>query len=196
MTNHPGDEMLLAYAADEAGAAAAAAIGDHLAHCRRCSATVAGYRLVRDLVRADAGPPPEAVARVKALFAGTVGAARRIVAEVTFDSWGVLAPGLAGVRGGLAGRQLVWTSSDAEVDLQLAPSPRGEWNLIGQVAADDLTDTTVELVTPGGAGGDRKATADPFGMFEFDVPPGRYDLLVRLPQAVLVLPNLEVGVRA
>jgi len=205
MAEHPSDEELLAMA----GEATTLTAGDraHLQACPVCADRLAAYRLVHATLRADDrfAPPPATLARAKALFAGArqptlveqardlVAAARRLVAELTFDSWGMLAPGLSGVRGGLAARQLVWMSGDVEVDLQISPAqPEGAWSLLGQVAMPESGKASVTLLDAGGAAAAR-AEADPYGMFELAAPAGRYDLTVTLPDAVLVLPGLEVG---
>ena len=122
-----------------------------------------------------------------------VRAAARLVDELTFDSWGVLAPGLSGVRGGLGARQLVWMSGDIEVKLQISPAQaEGPGTLLGQVAGSEPETASVALVDEAGAATAR-ADADPYGMFELAAPAGRYDLTVTLADAVLVLPGLVVG---
>ncbi len=207
MANHPSDDVLLAMA----GGATMPPAGEiaHLDDCPVCADRLTLYRLVRATLGEDArfAPTAATLARAKALLgceqraspvrqaAEVVASARRLVAEVVFDSWGVLAPGLSGVRGGLTARQLVWMSGDVEVDLQIAPAqPAGAtWSLLGQVASPDaLAPASVDLLDAGGTT-TAHAEADPYGMFELAAPAGRYDLTVTLAGSVLVLPGLMVG---
>jgi anti-sigma factor RsiW len=207
MSVHPvDDDHLLAYVGNQLDAAAAAVVGAHLSGCADCAATVGRLRLVADTVRADAAavPPPQVIARAKALFAPNrlrlardlVGPLRRIVAQLTFDSRGGQAAALAGFRGGTASYQLAFAGAGAEVDLQLEPplEPGSGWQLLGQVATDEApAPIVVEIVAAGEDAVVARTTTDEHGVFNFAAPAGRYDFVVTLPDLMLVLPNLDVG---
>jgi hypothetical protein len=208
---HPiGDEVLLAFAAGDAGSLgqAAAAVAAHVAVCPNCAATVRRYRLAEATVRADArcGPSPAALARAKAAFApappapvaAPVGALRRIVARLTFDGRAD-GFGMAGVRGGHElGRdsfQVAYESEVGEVDLQVEPEDEavGTWRLLGQLSTEEERRARVALAPAGGEAAVAETEADPDGMFDLVAASGRYDLLVRLPETELVLPDLNLG---
>jgi hypothetical protein len=208
---HPiGDEVLLAFAAGVAGplGQAAAAVAAHVAGCPDCAATVRRYRLVEATVRADAasGPSPAALARAKAAFApappapvaAPVGALRRVVARLTFDAR-VDTYGMVGVRAarelGRDSFQVAYESEVGEVDLQIEPEDdaAGTWRLLGQLSTEGEGQAQVALAPAGGEGAVAEADADADGMFDLVAASGRYDVLVRLPEAELVLPGLDLG---
>lgn len=66
MKDHLHDEQLVAYVSDELDRADATVVADHVG-CARCAVTVARYRIVRDLVRADETVLPPAATIVRAL---------------------------------------------------------------------------------------------------------------------------------
>lgn len=209
---HPADEALFAWAAgDRAGRDD---VGVHVAGCASCRETVASWALVEEVVRADAAEPVPAATRARAvaLFAAApflapapdplaaardaIERVRRLVASITFDSWGALAPGFAGVRGAAGGeRQLSWAAGEMEIDLQATRTANGLWALLGQVAAPEGTAIrAVELAPAGREDAPIAAVApDEFGGFALAAEPGAWDVLVRLDDALVVLPGLEVG---
>lgn len=201
-------ETLIAYAAGELAETEAAPVAAHLAADPEAAAVVARYRAVRDTVAGDDSVPPPAavVARAKAIFprgeratAAPLANLRRVVATLGFDSRRGLA--LAGYRGGGGeGYRLAYESEAGEVDLQLEPpgdptgAPASPWRLLGQVdLAEETPGIRVALAQPGAAAPAAEAEADPHGVFAADVSPGRYELTIALPTAVMVVPNLEVG---
>jgi hypothetical protein len=106
-----------------------------------------------------------------------------------------VSPALAGFRGG-GDRHLTFVAGSVQVDLRLRPpAALGDaWRVQGQVDADALLPATEVDIVP--AGEDEvvaRTTADEHGMFDLAAPAGRYDLLVRLPFALQVLPGLELG---
>jgi anti-sigma factor RsiW len=202
-TKHPSEERLIAYASDELRGGDATAIADHLVGCAACAGTVARYRMVRDFVRADEAfaPPVAAVTRAKSLF--TVPAPppardlfaplRRIVAELVFDSGGPT-PALAGFRG-TGDRHLTYEAEAVEIDVQATPvEPEGEWRLLGQLAADrELGPVALEVVPAGGREAVASTVSDEHGVFQVQVPAGTYEVVARLPDVEVVVPDLELG---
>lgn len=207
MTGPPvsiSDDELLAFGGDELEPTRAAAVAARVAASAEAAATVGRYRLARAVVRADAaeGPSAAAVARAKGIMpkrspvADLLSTLRRVVAEVTFDNRAGGAAALAGFRGGMSAYQVAFAGGGAEVDLQLDPPAEAEqrWRLLGQVTTDDDAPATILLTMA--AGGERpvaETTADEHGMFGLAALPGRYDLLVRVHEMLIVLPDLEIG---
>lgn len=202
------DEDLISFAADDPGLANATAVAGHVAVCPECAATVARYRLVRQAVRADAAlaPSPAALAHVRAL-AGGLGRAqpapaspfaglRRLVAALGFD--GLTRPAFAGLRGADQGYQLAYAVDGIEIDLQVDPPPAGgdRWQVMGQLAGTaGVAETDVVLAEPGGDDPFVRTTTDDDGLFSFEAAAGTYDVLLRLPEGLLVLPGLALGRR-
>lgn len=208
IAQHPSGEQLVAFASVESDSMDAMAIADHVARCAGCAGTVARYRMVQDVLRAvDAPEPPAAVvARAKNLFAAAarhevdtepdhLAGLRRVVARLVFDSGAGLAPALAGFRGG-GDRHLTYVAAAVQVDLRLRPPAAlgGAWSVQGQVDADKhVPATAVDMVRAGEEDTVARATTDEHGMFALAAPAGLYDILVRLPCALQVLPGLELG---
>lgn len=206
MTGQPiAYETLLAYAAGELAEAEAAPVAARLAVDPEAAAVVARYRAVRDTVAGDDGitPSPALLARAKAIFprpqreaTGPLASLRRVVAKLNFDSRGGLA--LAGYRGSAAaaGYQLAYESEAGDLDLHVEPAgdPAAPWRLLGQVGVDEETPgIRVALAQPGAASPAVEADVDRHGVFATEVTPGKYELTITLPTAVVVVPELEVG---
>jgi anti-sigma factor RsiW len=208
MTKHPvSDNALFAYALGDADLPDRATIAAHVDACPACAARLARIELVRTTVQVDAAlrPSPAALTRVKALAAVRVRAAeperessllaslRRLAAALTFDSRA--APALAGLRGATDGYVLAFATDELDVDLQIEPVGGMEgarWRLTGQIDTAIPT-VVVALAEPGSVRPLFSAAVESDGMFEFEIAGGTYDLLVQLAEAVVVVPNLEVG---
>lgn len=203
------DERLLAYAAGELTAAEAAALAP-LLDAAPARAAVARYRAVRAILHADdsVAPPAAVLARAKAIFParaapreadhrlGLLTAARRLVADLTFDSGGGLAPALAGFRGGGTSRRLVFEANGMVVDLQVEPPLDHEqrWQIMGQVETDILDGGLVVGLAPlDDEGAAIAVTTDAHGGFHLSALAGRYNIFVRIEDAIVVLPNLVIG---
>lgn len=203
MRNHPIPyERLIAYAAGDLDGSAAAAVAAHLTVCAECAATVARFQAVGTTFRSDdsEAPPTATLARAKGLFARrrpTPDAEwlQRVIARLTFDSRSALA--LSGARGVGGGYQLSFESRVADVDLELEPPEEpaaGRWQVLGQVVAhEDVPVRMVGLAPLEGTSPILQTDADASGFFTLYASPGRYDLLVSLPTALLVLPDIEIG---
>lgn len=203
-----GDERLLAYAAGELDAAQAAAVKARLAVSPEQAATVARYQAVRAILRRDdsVAPPATVLARARAIFPaatatgpvqwlGLTDAVRRVVAELTFDSGRGQAPALAGFRGGDPARHLVFEAEGTIVDLHLEPLADEDqrWLITGQVETGASAPGVVVGLIPELYDASAFAvTTDAHGGFHFTVAAGRYTILIRLPESVVVLPNLVI----
>jgi hypothetical protein len=201
--SHPTDEQLLDYADDPSGALAH--LARHVSDCDACSAYVAIQAMLTTAIRADhAAAPPAAVllqaqqlmaerpaSAVADLLAKVTAPARRIIAEVIFDSWGTLAPGLSGVRGVAVVRHLTLAAGPAEFDLRLTPpvAPKKTWSLLGQISSDDPV-SQIELISRKAA--PVTAAADTGGMFRAELPEGDWDVIMHMKDFVYVLPKLPV----
>jgi hypothetical protein len=209
MTQSDIDEArLLAYAAGELDTAMAADVEAVLKASPELAATVARYRAVQAILRADdsVAPPAPVLARAKAIFPvraepaapdhllGLFDTVRRVVAELTFDSGGAM-PALAGFRGGGVSRQLVFEADGTVVDLQLEPPIDHEqrWQIIGQVETAALEDGLVVGLAPLDDEGSALAvTTDTHGGFHLSALAGSYNIFVRIEDSLVVLPNLVI----
>lgn len=207
------DERLFAFAAGKLDPAETAAVTRALASNPEQAASAARYQAVAAIARADdaLAPPAAALARAKAIFPPQPGpvatdrlrsmrdALRSVVAELTFDSGGGLAPAQAGFRGGEAEvRQLVFESDGAVIDLHLEPArePGARWRLQGQVetVAAAEAEGLVVVLAPVAAGQAAVAvTTDLHGEFHVQAAPGQYTILVRVLDTLVELPNLVIG---
>ena len=206
---HPELDDLLAYADGHSTMEGLDISGlkTHLASCDDCAGIVALYQLVAGTVRGDAltAPSPAVLARAKALFPEQ-GAARqsplqdvlqpvrRVLADLIFDSYGGVTPGLAGFRGG-GDRHMTFVAEAVQIDLHLqAPVMRGGvWQIHGQVDAASAVSSLVDMVHAGDEQAVARVRTDEQGMFALEAPAGQYDLLVRLPDVIHVLPGLSIG---
>ena len=203
MSDHPELAQLLTLASGDQGDVTADEAA-HVAGCALCAETVARYRLVAATLQNDDAPAPShaALTRAKALFSvqpraeapDILAPLRRIIAELVFDSGG-MTPQLAGFRGG-GDRHLTFVVDAVQIDLRLQPPVdlEGSWHIHGQLDADDLLPVaTVDLVLTREDLAVVRTETDEVGMFSLAAPAGRYDILVRLPDLIQVLPGLDLG---
>lgn len=203
--NHPSLDDLLTYATGSVAGLDTSSLTTHLTSCGECAGIVARYQLVAETVRADAlaTPSPEVLARARSLFQRSgpespvsdfLQPVRRVLAELIFDSFGGLTPSLAGFRGS-GDRHMTFVAESVQIDLHVqAPVTRaGIWQLHGQVDAVASSDSMVDLVYAGEEDAVARVRTDDQGMFALEAPAGRYDLLVRLPDVIHVLPGLSIG---
>jgi len=212
MVRHPiSDERIIAFAAGELNDVEVAAVAAHVAGCAACTATAARYRGARSTLRGDASvdPPASVVARAKRLYrpprpatpADPFATLRRVLARWTFDSRPGLELALGGMRGATPGYRLGFEDETAAVDLLIEPPAVGaadQWRIVGHVdAAPDQPRPTGSqervAVAVRNAAVTVATDADEHGAFSLLAPTGRYDLLVRLPDHVLVLPDVAIG---
>lgn len=205
--NHPDDVLLIAHAAGDLAMVDAMPVIAHLVGCPECARTVERYAIVRGVVRADdsVDAPESLMAGVFAMFAAarpTIASrvaqafapARRIVAELVFDSWARTAPGFAAVRGEADGRQFSWIAGELDVDVQVLPAEPGATSLrlVGQVGGQQGAVGSVALTRESG---EQVAAAAPdaFGAFSLTAPAGVYDLEMTIDGALVILPGVAVG---
>ncbi|MGI9254974.1 MAG: hypothetical protein ACR2J8_14620 [Thermomicrobiales bacterium] len=206
-TNHPDHEALIAHAAGELEQNETMVIVAHLVGCDLCARTVARFAAAREAVRTDdaVAVPMTALTSVYALFtsaqpgiAGRVQQAvaplRRLVAEITFDSWGKRAPGFAAVRGAADGRQFSWSAGDLDIDVQVLPAEPGaaSHRLVGQIGGQDGPVVSVALARENGQQV-ALARPDEFGAFALEAPVGAYDLEMIVDGALVIVPGVEIG---
>lgn len=207
MNGHPTDNDLIAYAFGDPDQRNDLDLAGHLTACPACAATLATFALVQSTVRIDATLVLSAatVARVKALIAdrrepaaepsSMFATLKRVVATLTFDGRSAVA--FAGLRGATDAYVLRYAHGEIDVDLEIAPSGDEEtdhWVVTGQVSAADPTGPLdLAIAMPGSTQPVVQLLSDDDGMFFANVARGRYDLLIRFADHVIVAPDLEVG---
>ena len=122
-------------------------------------------------------------------------AVNRVLASLAFDSWAP-APVLA-VRGVPSEtRQMLFSASGRDIDLRVIPAA-GQFALSGQVLGPDRAGTVELTVAEGdevGATTLRTAPLDDLGEFRLDgLQAGRYTLLLRVVDADIELPPIDIG---
>ena len=135
--------------------------------------------------------------------------ARRLVAELAFDSWAqpMLAHGMRSARAPT--RHLLFSAEGRDVDLRvipnaasysiagqiLGPDDAGSIELVAELGADLAADLEADLATDRArSGAALTAQLDALGEFRIDsVPPGRYVMTLRLAAGDIVLPAVNVG---
>ena len=185
----------LANIADELSQPAAVTL-QHLATCSHCAKELQTLRQAIGLMRIDdvENAPASLITNAKAMFRGR-GANRepsrlaRVLAALTFDS--LTAKPAFGLRSGVsAGRQLVYSTEMADIDLRVSPQS-GEWEIAGQILGSSQSGGKVNL-----AGGGFSASADLNELAEFgfqSVPSGIYTMFVHLPELEIEIPPLQLG---
>jgi anti-sigma factor RsiW len=188
-------EELIALAAGELSGDRRTEILRHLEGCPACAATVATFQTVREVVRADAVAAPSAamLERVKRLAMpdavtekrSIVDAIRRVVASLVFDG----RQPVAGLRGSASGHGLVYSAGDIDIDLRIEARPGGRFAVTGQIGLPDersvrgVAFTSMETV---------EAPVDETGFFAIELDGGAYELLVRLDDEELVVPEVSI----
>ena len=113
----------------------------------------------------------------------------RVLASLTFDS--LTAKPAFGLRSGAsAGRQLVYSTETADIDLRVSPQS-AEWEIAGQILGSSQSGGTVNLESDSFS-----ASADLNELAEFgfqSVPSGIYQVFVHLPELVIEIPPLQLG---
>src|SRR6185369_4867698 len=175
---------------------ASAEIVQHLAACSHCSQELRAIRQTLALMKSDhtEAAPVELVNYAKNLFRGQRVAPKpslveRVLAVLAFDSLTV-APGF-GLRSGLAGgRQLIYATEMADIDLRVSPQS-GEWEIAGQILGSSHSEGKVNLESDAFSA---SVNLNELSEFSFQsVPRGTYRMFVHLPNVEIETPPLEVG---
>ncbi len=168
----------------------------HLSTCSHCAKELQTLRQAIGLMRIDNvdNAPASLIKSAKAMFRNR-GANRepsrlaRVLAALTFDS--LTAKPAFGLRSGAStGRQLVYSTEMADIDLRVSPQS-GEWEIAGQILGSSESRGNVKLV-----GDTFSASADLNELAEFgfqSVPSGIYTMLVHLPELEIEIPPLQLG---
>ncbi|HXS02510.1 MAG TPA: hypothetical protein VN724_18200 [Pyrinomonadaceae bacterium] len=168
----------------------------HLTTCSHCAKELQTLRQAIGLMRIDDvdNAPASLIKSAKAMFRNR-GANRepsrlaRVLAALTFDS--LTAQPAFGLRSGATtGRQLVYSTEMADLDLRVSPQS-GEWEIAGQILGSSESRGNVKLVSD-----TFSASADLNELAEFgfqSVPSGIYTMLVHLPELEIEIPPLQLG---
>src|ERR1043165_2786715 len=185
----------LADVADELSQPAAGTL-QHLATCSHCAKELHTLRQAIGLMRIDdvENAPASLIKSAKDMFRGR-GANRepsrvaRVLAALTFDS--LTAKPAYGLRSGAtAGRQLVYATELADIDLRVSQQS-GEWEIAGQILGASESRGKVNLKSDSFS-----ASADLNELAEFgfqSVPSGIYTMFVHLPELEIEIPPLQLG---
>ncbi len=168
---------------------------EHLATCSHCAKELQSLRQAIGLMRNDdvESAPASLIKSAKDMFRGR-GANRepsrlaRVLAALTFDS--LTAKPAFGLRSGAtAGRQLIYSTELADIDLRVSPQS-GEWEIAGQILGSSQRGK-VNLESDSFS-----ATAELNELAEFgfqSVPSGIYTMFVHLPELEIEIPPLQLG---
>jgi len=168
----------------------------HLSACSHCAAELQRVGQVLELMRTDTATdaPRDVLAYAINIFSGSdqlsePSLLRRIVAALRFDSSLNMAPAF-GVRSGQAtSRQLLYSAEQSDIDLRIS-SQDDQWIVAGQLLGQDCVGGRVEIEGESGL-----AAAALNELCEFTLPPvpsGSYTLRLRLQDAEVEIPQLEL----
>jgi hypothetical protein len=195
---HLSYEILLNYLEDQLPVEERNAVDAHLAEpCPQCDQRLA---LLRSVFESTAGD--QTVAPSEVVLKQAVGIAQRqpsrskpwmrVVAALSFDSRLQLSP--ASMRGAGRARQMLFTTEQVDIDLQVKPAGV-DHDLLGQVlGAGHSGETVFAFVSlQSSTGQPLKATeTDLLGQFAFrQIPSGTYDLIFDLETQEVAVTGLE-----
>ena len=186
----------LADLADEKSRPSSPETLEHLAGCSHCAKELQALRQTIGLMRTDdvEDAPANLVKYAKNMFTGrsaSRGPSRlaRVLASLTFDS--LTAKPAFGLRSGASsGRQLVYSTEIADVDLRVSPQS-GEWEIAGQILGSSQAQGRVNLESESFS-----TSVDLNELAEFgfqSVPSGIYRMFVHLPELEIEIPPLQLG---
>jgi hypothetical protein len=167
----------------------------HVSDCSACAQKLERVEQVLELMRTDTAvdAPRDVLAYAVNIFrrqgAAQPSLLRRIVAALNFDSSSNLAPAF-GVRSGQGtSRQLIYSAEENDIDIHITPEDEN-WIVAGQVIGDECVGGRIEIEGEG-----ELATAALNDLCEFTLPPvrpGNYTLRLRLGDAEVEIPRLEL----
>ena len=197
---HLSDEVLIQYIEQQLSDAERAAVEAHIASpCQRCNRALQQMHLILETTTADqtVAPPADILRKAVASFqkppAETSEPRLRVLAKLLFDSQMQLS--LSAVRGTARKRQLLFSTRQVDIDLQITPEQDAH-HLLGQIlsteqAANDLSTAFVSLKNQTGEVL-RGTEADALGQFSFrQIPPGTYNLIFDFDDQEIAITNLE-----
>lgn len=199
---HPSYETLISFIEDQLSESELAKVEKHLSRpCQECSNKIAQLRVVFEAVGEDRtiAPPPAVLSRAVATFKKQPSPSSprpllRVLAELLFDSRLQLSP--MGSRGAARTRQMLFTTQQVDIDLNITPEHRDN-NLVGQILDREQTDEpSVAFVSLQNETGTllRSIEADSLGQFTFrQIPSGIYDLVIDLGSQEVAVTGLEFG---
>ena len=169
----------------------------HISECGHCSSEYGRLENLITLMKTDRADdaPRDVLAYAVNLFRTRAEAKqpsklRRLMAALSFDSF-TTAPAF-GVRSGqAASRQLVYSVEGNDIDLRVT-AEEDQWVISGQVLHDNCAAARVEI-----AGATASAATALNDVCEFTlpaVPSGAYLLRILMPDLVLEIPRLDLGV--
>jgi len=168
----------------------------HLAICSECSSQLQLLRQTIGFMQSDTAEdaPAQLIRQAKGIFREKVVAhgpslLQVIIASLTFDSL-TNAPAFGLRSQTSAGRQLIYSTETADIDVRVSPED-DQWQIAGQILGADCPGGDVDLV-----GDDFSVSAELNELCEFSfgsVPAGAYKISIRLPDALIETPRLELG---
>lgn len=168
----------------------------HLAMCSECSSQLQSLRQTIGFMRSDTAEdaPVELIRHAKNLFREKVvergpSLLQVIIASLSFDSL-TNAPAFGLRSQTSAGRQLIYSTETADIDLRVSPED-DQWQIAGQILGADCPGGDVDLV-----GDDFSVSAELNELCEFSfgsVPAGAYKISIHLPDATIETPRLELS---
>jgi hypothetical protein len=197
---HLSDEVLIQYIEHQLSDAERADAEAHLAcPCQRCNQTLRRMRQVLENTASNqtTAPPAEVLQRAIASFQQLPVLREprlRFLAKLLFDSQ--LQFSLSAVRGGTQKRQMLFSTRQVDIDLQITPKQDTHY-LIGQILSTEETEEErpAAFVRLKNDTGEflRGTEADTLGQFSFQqVPPGTYDLVFDFDDQEIAITDLEL----
>lgn len=196
---HFNYETLLNYLEDQLSVEERSQVDAHVSSCQRCGQRLA---LLRTVLQSTAGDrtvaPPESILKraVDIAHDRRESSQRkpwmRVVAALRFDSRLQLSS--AATRGATRGRQMLFTTEQVDIDLQIKPG-RTDSDLLGQMLSTQRTGEILPAFVSlqSSAGVLLRATeTDSLGQFTFrQISSGIYDLVFELEDQEVAITGLE-----
>lgn len=196
---HFNYETLLNYLEDQLSVEERSQVDAHVSSCQRCGQRLA---LLRTVLQSTAGdrtvaPPESILKRAVDIAHGKRESPQhkpwmRVVAALRFDSRLQLSS--AATRGATRGRQMLFTTEQVDIDLQIKPG-RTDSDLLGQMLSTQRTGEILPAFVSlqSSAGVLLRATeTDSLGQFTFrQISSGIYDLVFELEDQEVAITGLE-----
>ena len=168
-------------------------ISEHLSGCSHCSSQLEKIRQTIGLMRSDTieNPPTAFVEEARKFFRSRMASrepslARRVVASLSFDS--LTAAPAFGLRSQTSrGRQLIYSTETADIELRVSPENEIAGQIIGATCEYGDVNLASEVFSA-------SARLNELCEFSFGaVPAGTYKISVHLPGLLVDIPQLELG---